>query len=370
MKLFQTTPTTLLVLCLSCVFTIATSVQGASFDCGKATTKVEHLICDNPEISKLDDELSAAYKVALKNIAQADSIKQEQKRWMKERNACSDADCLRHAYEARLSTLVAQSLENKADKNPLSAGWDYKQEGGRMGTEPYTVGGDDVMCQQVKDYMNQVAPNWTPDKENSCTSAVRLFPGFTEPPWTELEPRRHEELIARLLRYRAEGAREYFGFIKPSPYSRDDAYYRQEAHHFIETGGRLQYWRTHLLDMDADPEDFIDKHLPPGDQPLIQLRFAVDYSIDARFRNLACRLPNWRGAVFLVTEDMSGPDPHIFDGGATGIMSSSSLFIYEGKPILLDDIGFEVNIHKNRDSTFLLPICTLIYPHYKFEQGK
>ena len=41
---------------------LVVSAQGASFDCGKAGTKVEHIICDNPEISKLDDELSQSYK--------------------------------------------------------------------------------------------------------------------------------------------------------------------------------------------------------------------------------------------------------------------------------------------------------------------
>jgi uncharacterized protein len=86
---------------------VALSAQGASFDCGKAGTKVEHLICDNPEISKLDDELSVAYKTALQDDKQADSTRQAQKQWMKERNGCADVGCVKRAYEERLPLLTA-----------------------------------------------------------------------------------------------------------------------------------------------------------------------------------------------------------------------------------------------------------------------
>jgi hypothetical protein len=42
----------LVVTLLGCLV-LASAAQAASFDCGKAQTKVEHLICDNPELSKL-----------------------------------------------------------------------------------------------------------------------------------------------------------------------------------------------------------------------------------------------------------------------------------------------------------------------------
>lgn len=80
--------------------------QAAGFDCGKAQTKVEHIICDNPELSKLDDELSVAYKAAQHDEKRVDSIKQAQKQWMKERNACVDTACVKRAYEERISSLT------------------------------------------------------------------------------------------------------------------------------------------------------------------------------------------------------------------------------------------------------------------------
>ena len=73
----------------------ASSVQAASFDCAKANTKVEGLICGDVELSKLDDKLNMAYKAALQDKQRADSIKQAQKQWMKGRNGCRDVDCLK-----------------------------------------------------------------------------------------------------------------------------------------------------------------------------------------------------------------------------------------------------------------------------------
>lgn len=97
------------------------SAQAASFDCGKAQAKVEHLICDNPEISKLDDELAAAYKMALQDQAQPEAVKQAQKQWLKaERNACMNAGCLKAAYQARIQELTG-AVSIRPDSNKQNA---------------------------------------------------------------------------------------------------------------------------------------------------------------------------------------------------------------------------------------------------------
>jgi uncharacterized protein len=85
------------------------SAHAASFDCAKAASKVEKLICSDAGLSKLDEELNVAYKTALQDAKQTDTIKQAQKQWMKERNSCADVGCVKQAYEERLSTL---SLSN------------------------------------------------------------------------------------------------------------------------------------------------------------------------------------------------------------------------------------------------------------------
>lgn len=69
---------TLLLGCLMLVI----PAHAASFDCAKAATKVENLICGDTALSKLDEELNAAYKAALQDEGQAGSIKQAQKQWV------------------------------------------------------------------------------------------------------------------------------------------------------------------------------------------------------------------------------------------------------------------------------------------------
>lgn len=118
---------------------VATS-QAASFDCAKAATKIEKLICADAEISKLDDELNSAYKTALQDEKQAASIRQAQKQWMKERNGCSDAACAKMAYEVRLSSLAAMH----ASKSPVYSLETLKSKciefaGVKIGNGPYEV---------------------------------------------------------------------------------------------------------------------------------------------------------------------------------------------------------------------------------------
>lgn len=77
----------------------------ASFDCTKASTAVEGMICGNTELAALDVRLAAAYK-ALRNDAQDKAaLKQEQVAWIKQRNACRVADCLITIYSERAEAM-------------------------------------------------------------------------------------------------------------------------------------------------------------------------------------------------------------------------------------------------------------------------
>jgi len=88
--------------------------QAASFDCAKATTQVEKCICGNPELSRLDEELAAAYKGALKNAKHAQAVRQTEREWLKSRlSTCEKVHydsraisaCIQTAYEQRLAWL-------------------------------------------------------------------------------------------------------------------------------------------------------------------------------------------------------------------------------------------------------------------------
>ena len=85
--------------------TLLSTAQAASFDCTKAATKVEKFICSDNQLSKLDEELDSSYKTAIQKANQANTIRQSQKQWLKQRNNCQDIECLSSAYEERLKLL-------------------------------------------------------------------------------------------------------------------------------------------------------------------------------------------------------------------------------------------------------------------------
>jgi len=87
----------------------------ASFDCAKAGTKVEKLICSTPSLSKLDSDLADIYKDALRKEP---ATRQEQVSWIKDRNKCADAACLETSYKERMDELT--NFIVRADRNALA----------------------------------------------------------------------------------------------------------------------------------------------------------------------------------------------------------------------------------------------------------
>jgi len=80
----------------------------ASFDCSKATTAVEQMICANPVLARLDERLAAAYASARAESPRPDVLRNEQRQWLLDvRDRCGDLACLQSAYEQRLSALQA-----------------------------------------------------------------------------------------------------------------------------------------------------------------------------------------------------------------------------------------------------------------------
>lgn len=77
-----------------------------SFNCAKASTGLETLICGDSQLSNLDSQLAIAYKAALEKSHNPNKLKNEQRVWLAtKRNKCQDPDCLRQAYESRLTEL-------------------------------------------------------------------------------------------------------------------------------------------------------------------------------------------------------------------------------------------------------------------------
>lgn len=77
-----------------------------SFDCAKATSGQERLICSDRELSLLDVELNKAYANARLRSADSAALKSEQREWVKSvQRSCSDKACLTTAYQNRIAYL-------------------------------------------------------------------------------------------------------------------------------------------------------------------------------------------------------------------------------------------------------------------------
>ena len=81
----------------------AGAAASASYDCAKAATAVEKVICEDPALSKLDEELAAVYQ----EIKGKDtSVVAQQRTWLSmKRDACKDRECLANEYLTRIRNL-------------------------------------------------------------------------------------------------------------------------------------------------------------------------------------------------------------------------------------------------------------------------
>jgi uncharacterized protein len=78
----------------------------ASFDCQKAASKTEKMICSSPQTAKLDVALSNAYRKTLAASDNQNDVKSEQMAWLSTvRNRCESTDCLDSAYAARIKAI-------------------------------------------------------------------------------------------------------------------------------------------------------------------------------------------------------------------------------------------------------------------------
>lgn len=119
---------------LGCL-TLGSTAQAASFDCSKAKSRIEKMICSNSELSKLDEELNTAYRRGMSDKYSATNSNNpfDQEEWIKARNRCPDVDCVRIEYEMRIYRLKSKPVINdpnigikikpNMDENNLT--WNY-----------------------------------------------------------------------------------------------------------------------------------------------------------------------------------------------------------------------------------------------------
>ncbi|MDM8565484.1 lysozyme inhibitor LprI family protein [Candidatus Halobeggiatoa sp. HSG11] len=96
---------------LSLTLLASNSLMAASFNCGKAATEIEHLICDDPILNDADSKLGKAYKKLRRVLSKAETklLVEEQRSWLEKRDLelinCSELDCEVRFYEIRIKQL-------------------------------------------------------------------------------------------------------------------------------------------------------------------------------------------------------------------------------------------------------------------------
>ena len=136
-------------------FFASSTLNAASFDCTKAATHVENIICSNTFISKLDDRLNINFREEIEKATGEEKthLIKHQKHWLKfTRNRCEDAKCVRRAYWSRLIELDSFLFVTRNKKSDD----DLKQI--LSTSEFYNTANDNttaMMCQEILDGLKQ-----------------------------------------------------------------------------------------------------------------------------------------------------------------------------------------------------------------------
>jgi uncharacterized protein len=116
---------------------MALPVRAASFDCGKAKTGVEKMICADAKLSLQDEELATLFGKVFKKFSDETMLKRQQREWLRVRNSCGDVPCLHRHYQGRIAELKELNV--------------FKNE------ESYTLlmSKDDDLCNHMMGLFNQ-----------------------------------------------------------------------------------------------------------------------------------------------------------------------------------------------------------------------
>lgn len=180
----------------------AIKAQAASFDCDKAATKVEKMICGDAELSTLDEELADIYKNVMKDGTKKETTKSAQKVWLKDRNRCEEIPCLKSAYQGRMAAL--KQPEHSASTPVQSPASDPPAKNDESCLEPkidwrnyqwiLITGNGKTACEEMLAYLKSRPKDQPPP----VCAEDRLPPNgnWTRPDWQEVSPEPRERFIA------------------------------------------------------------------------------------------------------------------------------------------------------------------------------
>ena len=198
---------------------LISAAHGASFDCAKAHSTFEHVICGQKdaadrsnmiesrrqELIKLDDELNGVYREALGKYFDPALLRREQLAWLKARERCvRDTYCsILSLYHDRIDNLrydlihPPKTPEEQANARLLSMGsppgdnFKFNQDASFKG---YGLG----LCEAMVRWINKLVPKGDMQAPYRILTSM---PEMVEPTWQELDIQEHKELFAELVKF-------------------------------------------------------------------------------------------------------------------------------------------------------------------------
>ncbi len=107
---------------------LAPIAYSASFNCSKAHSKIEKMICADKELSAMDSELLPIYQQARKATNNSKAFRNNGKKTLRWRNKnCKNKACLVKWYKDRRAELLQITQSNSTDRNTDSCVTDGKE---------------------------------------------------------------------------------------------------------------------------------------------------------------------------------------------------------------------------------------------------
>jgi uncharacterized protein len=130
----------------SCLLLLTSGAFAAGFDCEKAASHVERLICDSQELSALDDELTSSYLQLESYLegAELEKLATEQSGWQAERSRCESVVCVTNQTVSRKTVLDSRIAELDALAEVESDYQEMIDSGAEAEIAPETSAGADT----------------------------------------------------------------------------------------------------------------------------------------------------------------------------------------------------------------------------------
>lgn len=103
------------------LFVFSNLLFSASFNCTKASSDVERIICADAELSQLDTKMGFLYKKVYEQIDDKKDLLNKQRSWIKEREQCITQDCAFMFLSNRINELENFLETNNIHKKVVSS---------------------------------------------------------------------------------------------------------------------------------------------------------------------------------------------------------------------------------------------------------